>query len=74
MSYSCSVSSPNFTPLKGCFSEAHHLLAACGVKLGSLDGILFDVGASSMQFDEAERGFALSKQGPLDMRMDRERY
>lgn len=59
-------------PLLGKFSDLPILLLKQkNVNFNSIDGILFDFGCSSMQFDEADRGFSLSKNGPLDMRMDR---
>ncbi|XP_072041894.1 12S rRNA N(4)-cytidine methyltransferase METTL15-like isoform X2 [Amphiura filiformis] len=57
-------------PLLGRFSSLSKILKKQNISLGSLDGVLIDAGSSSMQFDTAERGFALSRDGPLDMRMD----
>uniref|UniRef100_A0AAY4BVE7 12S rRNA N(4)-cytidine methyltransferase METTL15 n=1 Tax=Denticeps clupeoides TaxID=299321 RepID=A0AAY4BVE7_9TELE len=61
-------------PLLGRFSELGPLLCGQGLGPGSLDAALLDAGCSSMQMDGAERGFSLSKDGPLDMRMDGDRY
>ncbi|KAM8762810.1 12S rRNA N(4)-cytidine methyltransferase METTL15 isoform 3-T5 [Acanthopagrus schlegelii] len=61
-------------PLLSRFSELEALMSNVNIKPGSIDAVLLDAGCSSMQMDQAERGFSLSKDGPLDMRMDGERY
>ena len=50
------------------FSELAPALGDLGTD--EVDGVLFDLGVSSMQFDRAERGFSLLRDGPLDMRMN----
>jgi 16S rRNA (cytosine1402-N4)-methyltransferase len=55
-----------FEPVAGEFSSA----PAGAVETGAVDGVLFDLGVSSMQIDESERGFGYRADGPLDMRMD----
>jgi 16S rRNA (cytosine1402-N4)-methyltransferase len=52
------------------FSEMVAALAEAGI--ARVDGIVMDIGVSSMQLDQAERGFAFASDGPLDMRMAQE--
>jgi 16S rRNA (cytosine1402-N4)-methyltransferase len=63
--------SPNFELHHGNFAGFPAALAAGG--LDACDGLLADLGMSSMQVDDADRGFSFMRDGPLDMRMDRTR-
>ena len=62
-------SDPRFELAQGEFSELKEHAIKRNV-LGKVDGLLLDLGVSSPQLDEAERGFSFQSDGPLDMRMD----
>jgi 16S rRNA (cytosine1402-N4)-methyltransferase len=56
--------------IEGCFGDMDRLIeAGAGGVGGGVDGVAFDLGVSSLQLDQADRGFSFQHDGPLDMRM-----
>lgn len=60
---------PRFEIVQGNFKDLAEIIEARGLT-GKIDGVLMDLGVSSPQLDEAERGFSFMRNGPLDMRMN----
>ena len=60
-----------FEVVQGSFSRLAELVASAGLT-GKVSGVLLDLGVSSPQLDEAQRGFSFIQDGPLDMRMNPE--
>tara|TARA_B100001059_G_scaffold227546_1_gene257473 strand:+ start:179 stop:1111 length:933 start_codon:yes stop_codon:yes gene_type:complete len=59
-----------FTLKHGCFSSLNEYAKSWNI-YGAVNGILFDLGVSSVHLDDAGRGFSFNKDAPLDMRFDR---
>ncbi|MEI7215962.1 16S rRNA (cytosine(1402)-N(4))-methyltransferase RsmH [Pectobacterium carotovorum] len=63
------IDDPRFSIIHGPFSAVAEYVAELGLT-GQIDGVLLDLGVSSPQLDDPERGFSFMRDGPLDMRMD----
>ncbi|MBI2876392.1 MAG: 16S rRNA (cytosine(1402)-N(4))-methyltransferase RsmH [Candidatus Tectomicrobia bacterium] len=60
-----------FTLIQGNYEDLQAILAR--MEIAQIHGVLLDLGASTFQLKEPERGFSFREEGPLDMRMDREK-
>ena len=63
------LADPRFELIRGDFAQLETFIGERDL-VGRIDGLVFDLGVSSPQLDEAERGFSFRRDGPLDMRLD----
>ncbi|OCG37616.1 16S rRNA (cytosine(1402)-N(4))-methyltransferase RsmH [Gilliamella sp. Gris1-4] len=63
------ITDPRFTFIRGEFSNLYQYIEDLEL-LGEIDGVLLDLGVSSPQLDDPDRGFSFMRDGPLDMRMN----
>lgn len=68
LKFKAEIASGKLTLIKSNFRNLQSALAQLGIN--KVDGILYDLGVSSPQFDDAKRGFSYKLEAPLDMRMD----
>lgn len=60
----------SIVPIHACFKQAKRSIHLAGVPFSTVHGLIFDLGPSTLQYADPQRGFSTESDGPLDMRMD----